>query len=100
MGEIKKKGQVESVLNKDGLDQLTNYIKEVLLKNPKINSVAMGIPASVDSSDIFHKYHRLQNFNLKNYYENYFSIPVTVEHDMNAAVLELYSKHTITVELT
>src|SRR5690348_13312043 len=34
MGEIKKKGQVESVLNKDSLDQLTNYIQEILIENP------------------------------------------------------------------
>jgi len=89
MGEIKKKGQVESVLNKDGLDQLTNYIQEILIENPTISSIAIGLPASVDNGNIFHipKYDHLQNFNLKGYYEEYFSIPVTVENDMNAAVL-------------
>ncbi|MGG3196472.1 ROK family protein [Priestia aryabhattai] len=89
MGEIKKKGQVESVLNKDSLGQLTNYIQEILIENPTISSIAIGLPASVDNGNIFHipKYDHLQNFNLKDYYEEYFSIPVTVENDMNAAVL-------------
>ncbi|MHA7098498.1 ROK family transcriptional regulator [Priestia aryabhattai] len=89
MGEIKRKGQIGSVLNKDGLDRLTNCIREILIENPKISSIAIGLPASVDNGNIFHipKYDHLQNFNLKNHLENYFSIPVTVENDMNAAVL-------------
>jgi len=97
MGEIKKKGQVESVLNKDSLDQLTNYIQEILIENPTISSIAIGLPASVDNGNIFHipKYDHLQNFNLKDYYEEYFSIPVTVENDMNAAVLGFHNNRGI-----
>jgi len=89
MGEIKKKGQVENVLNKDSLDGLTNYIQEILIEYPTISSIATGLPTSVDIGNIFHipKYEHLQDFNLKDYYESYFSIPVTVENDMNAAVL-------------
>jgi len=88
-GEIKKKGQVESVLYKDGLDRLTNYIQEILIENPKISSIVTGLSTSVDNGNIFHipQYDHLQNFNLKGYYEDYLSIPVTVENDMNAAVL-------------
>ncbi|MEH7200514.1 ROK family protein, partial [Priestia megaterium] len=82
-------GQIGSVLNPDGLDRLTNCIREILIENPKISSIAIGLPASVDNGNIFHipKYDHLQNFNLKNHLEDYFSIPVTVENDMNAAVL-------------
>jgi hypothetical protein len=60
-----------------------------MTKYPKISSMAIGVPGSVNSGRIFYipGYEQFQNFDLKGYYEDHFSIPVVVENDMNAAVL-------------
>ncbi|WP_173720063.1 ROK family transcriptional regulator [Heyndrickxia oleronia] len=89
VGEIKKLGKAPSVLVDDGLNLLTKCIENIMTTYPKISSVAIGVPGSVDSGRVFHipGYMQFQNFDLKGYYEDYFSLPVVVENDMNAAVL-------------
>lgn len=89
LGEIKVKGNAPSVLKDDGLQLLTNSIEKIIETNPKISSMAIGVPGSVDSGRIFYipGYEQFQNIDLKGYLENQFSIPVVVENDMNAAVL-------------
>lgn len=89
MGEGKEQGKVPSGLKDDVLHLLTECIENVMNKYPKISSIAIGVPGSVDSGRIFYipGYDQFQNFDLKRYYEEHFSIPVVVENDMNAAVL-------------
>lgn len=89
VGEVKEQGKAPSVLIDNGLNLLTKCIENITDKYPKISSIAMGVPGSVDSGRIFYipGYEQFQNFDLKEYYEKHFSIPVVVENDMNAAVL-------------
>lgn len=89
IGEVKEQGKAPSVLIDDGLNLLTKCIKNIMTKYPKISSMAIGVPGSVNSGRIFYipGYEQFQNFDLKGYYEDHFSIPVVVENDMNAAVL-------------
>lgn len=94
LGEVKVQGKFSSVLVAEGLPLLTKYIKKLTTAYPKINSIAIGVPGSVDNGRIFYipGYEQFQNFNIKGYYEEYFSIPVVVENDMNAAVLGYHHK--------
>ncbi|PKG23854.1 hypothetical protein CWS01_09810 [Niallia nealsonii] len=89
MGEVKIKGKAPSVLMDNGLNLLTKCMENIVTKYPRISSIAIGVPGSVDNGRIFYipGYEQFQNFDLKGYYEEYFSIPVAVENDMNAAVL-------------
>nr|WP_243356256.1 ROK family protein [Bacillus litorisediminis] len=89
VGEVKEQGKVPSVLVEDGLHLLTTSIEKLMTAYPKISSIAIGVPGSVDNGRIFYipGYEQFQNFDLKGFYEDYFSIPVVVENDMNAAVL-------------
>jgi hypothetical protein len=89
VGEVKEQGEAPSVLIDDGLNLLTKFIENIMTKYPKISSIAIGVPGSVENGRIFHipGYEQFQNFDLKGYYEDHFSIPVVVENDMNAAVL-------------
>lgn len=89
LGEVKKQGNTSSVLNKNDLSLLTKCIQDIIAEYPGISSIAIGVPGSVDNGRIFYipDYDHLQNFDLKEYYENLFSIPVVIENDMNAAVL-------------
>jgi ROK family len=88
LGEKKDAGKTSSLLNQD-LTLLTGCIEELVEKYPKISSVAIGVPGSVENGRIFYipGYEHLQNFDLKGFLENRFSIPVVIENDMNAAVL-------------
>jgi len=89
-GEIKKQGKGSSVLSDHGIQLLTKFIEKVIKENSsKISSIAIGVPGSVDNGRIFYipGYEQFQNFDLKGYIEDLFSIPVVVENDMNAAVL-------------
>ncbi|WP_096269766.1 ROK family protein [Paucisalibacillus globulus] len=88
-GEIKEQGNVPSVLIEDGLSLLTKCIESIVTNHPKISSIAIGVPGSVDNGQIFFipGYDQFQHFDLKGYLEEYFSLPVTVENDMNAAVI-------------
>lgn len=88
LGEKKDAGKTSSLLNPD-LTLLTRCIEELVEKYPKISSVAIGVPGSVENGRIFYipGYEHLQNFDLKGFLENRFSIPAVIENDMNAAVL-------------
>ena len=90
IGEIKEQGKGPSVLLNDGINLLAKIIENILATHSlKVSSMAIGVPGSVDNGRIFYipGYEQFQNFDLKGYFENYFSIPVIVENDMNAAVL-------------
>ncbi|MFF2448813.1 ROK family protein [Neobacillus sp. NPDC058068] len=89
VGEVKEQGKVPSVLVEDGLHLLTTYIEKLMTAYPKISSIAIGVPGSVDNGRIFYipGYEQFQNLDVKGFYEKHFSIPVVVENDMNAAVL-------------
>lgn len=89
VGEVKEKGIAPSVLLDNGIHLLTKFIEKIRIKYPKVNSLAIGVPGSVDQGRIFYipGYDHFHNFDLKGYYEELFSIPVVVENDMNAAVL-------------
>lgn len=89
LGEIKDAGKTSNALIDDHLQLLTNCIEEIIGKYPKIHSVAIGVPGSIDHGRIIYipGYENLQNYDLKEYLENRFSIPVVIENDMNAAVL-------------
>ncbi|MDM5215083.1 ROK family transcriptional regulator [Peribacillus sp. NJ4] len=97
VGEVKEQGKAPSVLMDDGLNLLTTCIENIMTKYSKINSMAIGVPGSVDSGRIFYipGYEQFQNFDLKGYYEEQFSIPVVVENDMNAAVLGYHNNRGI-----
>ncbi|MBS4194270.1 ROK family transcriptional regulator [Lederbergia citri] len=88
IGEMKEQGKTTSVLN-DDIEKLTKHIDGIIKKYPKIESIAIGVPGAVDNGRIFYipGYENYNNFDLKKYLEHYFSIPVVVENDMNAAVL-------------
>ncbi|MCM3600837.1 ROK family protein [Robertmurraya korlensis] len=92
MGEVKEQGNTSSVLKNKDLSLLTQCIQGIIEEYPRISSIAIGVPGSVDNGRIFYipDYDHLQNFDLKGYYENHFSIPVVIENDMNAAVLGYY----------
>lgn len=93
LGEIKESGTVPSVLKDDGLASLNMCIESMMEKQPKIRSIAIGVPGSVDNGRIFYipGYESFQNFDLKGYYQERYGIPVAVENDMNAAVLGYHS---------
>jgi hypothetical protein len=89
VGEVKEQGRVPSVLIEDGLNLLTTSIERLMTAYPKINSIAIGVPGSVDNGKIFYipGYDQFKNIDVKGFYEDHLSIPVVVENDMNAAVL-------------
>lgn len=89
VGEVKERGIIPSVLVDGGLQLLTMSMGKLITDYPKVSSIAIGVPGSVDNGKIFHipGYVNFQNFDIKAFYENHFSIPVVVENDMNAAVL-------------
>ncbi|WP_372496299.1 ROK family transcriptional regulator [Metabacillus halosaccharovorans] len=89
IGEIKAQGKAPSVLVDDGIHSLTTFIEKLMTTYPKISSIAIGVPGSVENGKIFYipGYEQFQHFDLKAYYEEHFSVPVIVENDMNAAVL-------------
>ncbi|MBU9711955.1 ROK family protein [Bacillus tamaricis] len=97
LGEIKHQGKLPSVLRDGGLPELTTYISKIINANPKISSMAIGVPGAVENGRIFHipGYDQFQNIDLKGYYEEHFSIPVAVENDMNAAILGYYKNRNL-----
>ncbi|GIO96540.1 hypothetical protein J14TS5_16260 [Paenibacillus lautus] len=72
-----------------GPEALASQLGSWIHRYPKIRSIAVGMPAAVRDGVIFHVplYGTFQDYDLKSYLENLFSIPVIVENDMNAAVL-------------
>jgi hypothetical protein len=93
-GEVKAEGKTASALLDVDLKLLTNCIDELIEKYPKIKSISVGVPGSVEYGRIIYipDYEYLQNFDLKGYLEKRFSIPVVIENDMNAAVLGYHSR--------
>lgn len=93
LGKVKAQGSTSSVLMDKELHLLTNFLQLILTQHPRVASISIGVPGSVDNGRIFYipDYEHLQNFDLKGYYEQLFSIPVVVENDMNAAVLGYYN---------
>ncbi|MEH7386087.1 ROK family protein [Bacillus sp. JJ1521] len=89
VGEIKEQGKAPSVLIDNGINELTKYIEKWMISYPKISSIAIGVPGSVENGRIFYipGYEHFQNLDLKGFIENRFSVPVVIENDMNAAVL-------------
>lgn len=89
LGEKKDVGKTSSLLADGELSLLTDCVDEILGSYPKIRSIAIGVPGSVDEGRIFYipGYEHLQNIDLKEYLENRFFIPAVIENDMNAAVL-------------
>ncbi|WP_430697478.1 ROK family protein [Metabacillus mangrovi] len=88
-GEVKDQGKAPSVLTDDGLAHLTACLEGIMEAFPRIRSMAIGVPGSVNGGRIFYipGYEEFENYDLKGYYERRFSIPVVIENDMNAAVL-------------
>lgn len=97
VGEIKEQGKVPSALIDNSLNFLTTTLENIISKYPKISSMSIGVPAAVNNGKMFYipGYEQFQNINLKEYYEEHFSIPVIVENDMNAAVLGFHNNRGI-----
>lgn len=89
LGDVKEQGKTSSVLIDDDLSLVTQCIEDLMAQYPKIGSMAIGVPGSVDNGRVFYipGYEHFQNYDLKADFEERFSIPVVVENDMNAAVL-------------
>ncbi|NQX69911.1 ROK family protein [Paenibacillus alba] len=88
LGEVKEQGQTSSLLMDDVLGLMTQ-IEKIIAKYPKISSLAIGVPGSVNHGRIIYipSYEQFHNFDLKGYFEERLALPVVVENDMNAAVL-------------
>ncbi|SIR07044.1 ROK family transcriptional regulator [Domibacillus enclensis] len=88
-GEVKKQEQVPTVLAGGGLELLAGRIQSICLDDPRIQSIAIGVPGSVENGRIFFmpEYPDFQHVQLQEYIEAACGIPVVVENDMNAAVL-------------
>ena len=93
-GEVKEQGEAPSVLLADSLEPLTECIKNLMAAYPKISSLSIGVPGSVDRGKIIFipGYEHFKNLDLKTYYEELLSVPVVVENDMNAAVLGYHTE--------
>lgn len=94
LGEVKDVGKTSSLLVDVDLKLLTECIEGIMEKYPRISSIAIGVPGSVDNGRIIYipSYEHLQNFDLKGFLENHFSLPVVLENDMNAAVLGYHDR--------
>lgn len=88
LGEVKEQGHHSSFLMEDVLT-LTKYVEDIIVVNPRISSIAIGVPGSVNNGRIIYipSYVKFHNVDLKGHFEELFSIPVVVENDMNAAVI-------------
>lgn len=88
LGEVKEQSCTSSVLM-DDVQSLTKHIEDIIVKYPRISSLAIGVPGSVNNGRIIYipDYEQFHHFDLKGYFEDRLSIPVVVENDMNAAVL-------------
>ena len=97
LGEAKDVGKTSSLLVDVDLKLLTECIEGIMEKYPRISSIAIGVPGSVDNGRIIYipSYEHLQNFDLKGFLENHFSVPVVLENDMNAAVLGFHNNRGI-----
>ncbi|WP_438350611.1 ROK family protein [Paenibacillus sp. FA6] len=87
-GEVKEQGNTSSFLM-DDVQSLTKHIEHIMDRFPKIHSIAIGVPGSVNHGRIIYipNYEQYHHFDMKGYFEDRLSIAVVVENDMNAAVL-------------
>lgn len=94
-GHVIETGKKQIILKENGLTALTECIKNHLHQYSNIFSITIGVPGAVDNGTVFFipDYEEFQHMNLKEYYEEMFSVPVIVENDMNAAVLGYSSKN-------
>ncbi|MEK3748180.1 ROK family protein [Paenibacillus sp. FSL E2-8871] len=88
IGDVVKEGSLPSILEED-VSSLVSLIEGEKKANPKIQSVAIGVPGAVKQGKIFliPGYAKYQNLDLKRCIEDQLSIPTIVENDMNAAVI-------------
>ncbi|WP_340003672.1 ROK family protein [Paenibacillus sp. FSL K6-0276] len=88
IGDVIKEGNLPSILEED-VSKLVTLIEVEKKANPKIHSVAIGVPGAVKHGKIFliPGYEKYQNLDLKRCIEDQLSIPTIVENDMNAAVI-------------
>ncbi|HLU21332.1 MAG TPA: ROK family protein [Bacillaceae bacterium] len=95
IGEVRETGEICSVLTHNGLKVLTMNMENMIKKYPKIKTIAIGVPGSVENGKVFYipGYDEFQHLDLKKYYENHFSIPVVIENDMNAAVIGYHANN-------
>jgi hypothetical protein len=93
-GEVEAEGKTASTLQDVDLTLLTDCIEELIEKYPKIKSISVGVPGSVEFGRIIYipDYEHLKNLDLKGLLEKRFSIPVVIENDMNAAVLGYHNR--------
>lgn len=87
-GEILEQGQSSSILTGE-LQELVIQIEDIISRNPKIRSIAIGVPGVVNHGRILYipDYEQFHNLDIKSYLEEKLSVSVVVENDMNAAVL-------------
>ena len=92
LGEIKDAGKTSSALKDDNVKLLTEYVEALKNKHPRIRSISIGVPGSVDNGRIIYipEYEHLQNFDLKGYLENHFYYKNTGNYD-NSSLVYLYS---------
>lgn len=91
-GDVKEEGRAASLLGDAG-HGLAALIEEQIRRYPKIRSLAVGVPGSVNQGRVIHipEHEAFQNFDLKGALEKRFGLPTVVENDMNAAVLGYYN---------
>lgn len=88
-GETIAQERTPGIIN-GGYEEIVPYIAALITGHPDIGSIAVGVPAPVSNGgNIIYLTGNepFYEFDLKTYLEAHFSIPVTVENDMNAAVL-------------
>lgn len=88
IGEVIKEGNLPSILEEE-VSTLVSLIEGEKKANPKIQSVAIGVPGAVKHGKIFliPGYAKYQNLDLRRCIQDQLSIPTIVENDMNAAVI-------------
>lgn len=77
-----------------GPELLTEQIGTFLERYPSIRILTLGIPGVVKNGQVIHisNYDRFKDFNFKIFYEEYFSVRVQVENDMNTTVFGYYDR--------
>lgn len=93
LGEVKETSSHKSILQ-EGLNSLIELTGEIIDRFPKISGISFGVPGSVENGRIFFipDYDEFQNLDLQRTFEEFFSLPVVVENDMNAAVLGFHDR--------
>ena len=87
LGEVTERGMCPGFLQ-DGIETLAEQVESLTERYPRIRSLSIGVPGSVDGGRIIYipGYEKFHRFDLKSDMEARFGLPVVVENDMNAAV--------------